>query len=118
MSPLTRILIFFILPLIAVLSFSPKTLAAALPLVGVAALVFVALGYLLWRGRTLALTLMIFIQGLNIIVRLMMFFSNAKPAANAPWDVTYIIASFVGLIISTYLMFRLDRGDVRSLMVT
>jgi ESS family glutamate:Na+ symporter len=46
MSPLTRILIFFILPLIAVLSFSPATLAAALPLVGVAALVFAALGYL------------------------------------------------------------------------
>jgi hypothetical protein len=63
-------------------------------------------------GRSLALTLSIFIQGLNVIIRLMMFFSQAKPE-NGPWDVPYIIASLVGIALSTYLMFRLDRGDVR-----
>jgi hypothetical protein len=118
MSPVTRLLLFIILPLIAVLSFPPDTLAAALPILGFAAIVFVILGIFLWRGRSSALTLSIFIQGLNIIIRLMMFFSQAKPAANAPWDVAYILTSFIGLALSAYLMFRLDRGDVRAQMVT
>ena len=117
MSPFTRLLLFIILPLIAVLSFSPETLAAALPLLGVVAVVFVVLGFFLWRGRSLALTLAIFIQGLNIIVRLMMFFANAKPA-NGPWDVTFIVTSLFGIVVSAYLMFRLDQGDVRAQMVT
>ena len=59
MSLITRLLLFFILPLIAVLSFPPDTLAAALPMLAVVAVVFVILGIFLWRGRSLALTLSI-----------------------------------------------------------
>jgi hypothetical protein len=116
MSPVTRLLLFFILPLIAVLTFPPATITAALPIIGVVAVVFLILGLFLWRGRSLALTLSIFIQGLNIIVRLMMFFPNAKPA-NGPWDVMFIIMSLIGIILSAYLMFRLDQSDVRVQMV-
>jgi hypothetical protein len=116
MSPITRLLFFIVLPLIAVLSYPPDLLANALPILGVAAVVFALLGLFVWRGRSLALTLSILIQGLNIIIRVMMFFSQAKPE-NGPWDVPYIIASLIGIALSAYLMFRLDRGDVRSLMV-
>lgn len=117
MSPIFRLFLFIILPILAVLSWPPEILADALPLIAVAAVVFVLLGVLLWQGRSLALTLTIFIQGLNVIVRLMMFFSHAKPASG-PWDVPYIVAALFSIALSAYLLLRLDQGDIRAQMVT
>ncbi len=118
MSLAKRILIFFVLPIIAVLSFPPGTLVGALPIIGIAILVFVCLGYLLWRGHTLALTLAIFLQGLNVIVRLMMFFPHAVDPVTSSIDLTFIISNLLGLGLSLYLLLRMDRPDVRVQMVT
>jgi hypothetical protein len=117
MSLFTRILLFIILPTIAVLSYPPSILENALLLIVIVLVVFILLGVLVWQGRSPALTLSIFIQGLNIIIRLMMFFPNSKPAGQ-PVDFIYVATSLLGMIISAYLMFRLDRGDIQAQMVT
>lgn len=118
MSTWKRILIFFVLPIIGVLSFPPATLLSAPIIIVIAILVFSGLGYLLWRGRTTALTLAIFLQGLNVIVRLMMFFPHAVNPVSSSIDLPYIIANLLGLGLSLYLLLRMDRPDVRVQMVT
>ena len=76
---------------------------------------FIVLGVLLWRGTMRALTLSIFLQGLNAIVRIMMFFPHVTSAAGVA-DVAYIITSLLSIGISSYLLVRMDRVDIRTLM--
>lgn len=116
MSPLYRILLFIILPIIAVMSFPPDTIEAALPALPFVAGLFVLLGIFLFRGRSLALTLTIFLLGLNLIVRLMMFFPHARPVGG-PTDIPYIITGLFSIALSFYLLLRLDQSDVRAQMV-
>jgi hypothetical protein len=116
MKSTMRSLLFFILPLIAVLSYPPDTLLGNAGVLVFALVFFGLLGFLLWRGYHLALTFSIFLQGFNVIIRLMMFFSNSFSNHNVP-DFIYIITSLIGLILSGWLLFRLDRDDVRITMV-
>jgi hypothetical protein len=116
MSKEKRILLFFVLPTIAILAYPPAMLQKGIGLLIFVALVFVALGYLVWIGKSAALTMTIFLQGLNVIVRLMMFFSTAVKAGQGA-NISYIIFSLAGTILSLYLLLRLDRGDVRIRMV-
>ena len=69
MNPVKRILLFFVLPFIAPMLFPPATLRGASIGIGIAALLFIMMGFLLWRGRSLALTFSIFLQGMNVIIR-------------------------------------------------
>lgn len=113
-----KFLLFFLLPLIAVLIFPPETLLGALPVIAVAAVSFALLAYALWRGRSWALVLAIFIQGFNVIIRLMMFLSHAVPAnASGKADIPYVIASVLSIALSLFLVLRLDRVDVRSTII-
>lgn len=116
MTTLKRILLFFVLPIIAILLFPPQTLLSGLPVIGVVVLLFIGLGILLWRGRSTILTLSIFLQGLNVIIRLMMFYSNIIKVGQ--FDPLYGITNILGLGLSMYLLLRLDHVDVRSTMVT
>jgi hypothetical protein len=121
MSPLKRTLIFFVLPIIAWISYPLSRLnqASVISLVVLLALVivlFVSLGFAVLKGRSLALTLSIFLQGLNVIIRLMMLFPNAYKYG--AYDLPYIFTNLLGMGISFYLMLRLDRTDVRVMMVT
>jgi len=108
-----RILLFFVLPTLAPLILPPQTLIGGIGAVLVAAALLLATGYFLQRGKALALTLLIFLQGLNFIVKLMMFFSNSvseKGVANPAFAITALLS--MGL--SLYLLFRLDQIDIRS----
>lgn len=116
MTTTNRILLFFVLPILAILLFPPRTLLSGLPVIGVAVILFVILGIFLWRGRSNILTLSIFLQGLNVIIRLMMFYSNIIKVGE--FDPLYGITNILGLALSMYLLLRLDRVDVRSTMVT
>jgi len=78
---------------------------------------FALLGLMEWRGVAWALALSIFIQGINVIVRLMLFLSHAVPAAGAPPDLIFIITSLISIALSLWLMLRLDRVDVRVTMI-
>lgn len=111
-----RILLFFVLPIIAVLLYPPETLLAGLPVIAVVIAFFIGVGIYLWRGRSLALTFAIFLQGMNVIIRLMMFFPNSI-SKDGVFNPTYAITCILGLLLSLYLVLRLDQGDVRVQMV-
>ena len=116
MSTVERILFFFVLPILAVLLYPPDLLLGGIAVLVVIVLFFIGLGILLMQGRSLALTFSIFVQGMNAIVRLMMFFSNGfndRGQANA----AFLITSVLGLVLSIWLLLRLDRSDVRIQMV-
>ena len=121
MSPIKRILLYFLLPLIAVLSYPPalfqiSNLSKNGLLFGLVILLFVFLTVFLWTGRSVFLTLSIFIQGMNVVIRLMMFFPNAFNKTGGV-NYAFAITCLLGLVISFYLMLRLDRTDVRTMMV-
>ena len=121
MKTYMRVLLFFVLPVIAPLFFPPEHLLGALPdvLLGVAtALVAFVIGFFVWRGYSLALTFSIFLQGFNVITRLMMFFSTAVTLSSGrpQVDFLFIGMSVLSIGISLWILLRLDRVDVRAQM--
>jgi hypothetical protein len=117
MQPLKRVLLFFVLPLVAVFLFPPASLQNAnVLLLGLVIAFFIALGAMLWNGYTLILTLSIFVQGMNVIVRLMMFFQNAVDKTSGIYNPAFIVTMLAGLALSFYLMLRYDQLDVRGMM--
>ena len=122
MKTYMRVLLFFVFPVIAPLFFPPEHLLGALPdvLLGVAtALVALVIGFFIWRGYGLALTFSIFLQGFNVITRLMMFFSTIVTlnSANQPQvDFLFIGVSVLSIGISLWVLLRLDRVDVHAQM--
>jgi hypothetical protein len=115
MSTYKRMLLFFILPIISPLLLPLIWRADAWLGILVEVILFLALGYALMRGSSTALTLSIFLQGLNVIVRLMMFFPHAAPAVGV-YNWAYILSSFASIGLSMYLLLRLDKVDVRVQM--
>jgi hypothetical protein len=118
MTVTKRLLFFFILPIFAMLLFPPATLLSGLPVIAVAMLIFIGVGFLLWRGSGLALNLMIFLLGFNVIVRLMMFLPHVRNPSTGAYDITYILTGLISLALSVYLLLRLDRNDVRATLVS
>jgi hypothetical protein len=80
---------------------------------GLIFLFFVFLGFMALRGRAWALILSIFCQGMNVIVRLMMVFPNAL-TDEGTLDAGFVVAMLLGIVLSTWLLFRMDRTDVRK----
>ncbi len=116
MSTIQKILFFFVLPLIAPLLYPPQLIFGTWFVPLIAAIFFIGLGILLIRGNSTVLTLSIFIQGLNVIIRLMMFFPNLLQQGQ--FNSVWLITSVLSIALSTYLLLRLDRTDVRVTMVT
>ena len=115
MKTIQKILYFFVLPFVATLLYPPATLIAGTGAIVVALITFGLIGWAQLRGRSLALTFAIFLQGLNVIIRLMMFFAHAVPKGLGP-DWVYIITVLAGLGLSMWLVIRLDQSDVRVTM--
>ncbi len=102
---------------IPVLLYPPRTLLSGIGVILVALLFFVLLGYGLWRKRLWALTMSIFVQGLNIIVRFMMFYPAAKtPQGN--WNIELILFTAAAMLLSGWILLRLDKPDIRSMITT
>jgi uncharacterized membrane protein len=73
------------------------------------------LSWMVWRKKAWALTLIIFIQGLNVIIRLMMLLSNAVNASgNYDWG--FIVTSVLAIVVSWLFLYRLDNQDLRAAM--
>jgi hypothetical protein len=110
----------YFLQFLPLLFWKPDTLQGALPIIVLIAAVYLLLGFALIRGQTWALTLSIFIQGMNVIVRLMMLFPNASlpPAEGGGLDWAYIVINVLAIALSIWLLLRLDKPDVRSTMLT
>jgi hypothetical protein len=122
MKTYLRVLLFFVLPVIAPLLFPPEELLGMVPdvLLGtVIAGVALLIGFFIWRGYSLALTFSIFLQGFNVITRLMMFVSGAVDRSSAGAAVIhypFIILSVLSIGVSLWLLLRLDRNDVHGQM--
>jgi hypothetical protein len=116
MSTTQRILFFFVIPILAPLFYPPQTLIGGYLGIIVEIILFGALGFFLMRGQSTALTLSIFLQGLNVIIRMMMFFSNAT-YHDGTANFIYIVTSVISMALSMYLVLRLDRVDIRTQMV-
>lgn len=120
MSSARRLAPLFFLQVIPLILYPPSLMASGAAVLAVVAIAYLALGYMVLRGRSWALTLTIFSQGLNVIIRLMMFFSQAvtlvggDPVVNLPW----IITALVSIALSVWFLLRLDRQDVRQLMTS
>lgn len=116
MTMMQKLLFFILLPALAPIIFPPEIFIPALPaMLGVGALLAL-LGFILWQGRYLSLVLMIFLQGMNVVVRTMLLFRHARPPGE-PYDILFIVASLLSIALSTYILLRLDRTDVRVQMV-
>ena len=115
-----RYLLIFMLQFIPIIIYPPATLGAGLALIGVVFVIYMGLAYGLWRGRSWALLLSIFLQGLNIIVRVMMLFPHAIRAQNVGGgvDVLYIVLALLSILLSGWFLLRLDRPDIRATIMT
>ena len=102
----------YFLQVIPILLFPFSLLTAAPVLILLVILFFGFLGLMCWRKRTWALTLSIFIQGMNVIIRSMIMFPNAVSDAGVLQQ-ELILTSLLAIALSAWFLFRLDRPDVR-----
>ena len=121
MTTLSKLLLFVVLPVLSPLILPPRLLSPSTggPILFLGVLLAASallISPFLFRGRSTALTLAIFVQGLNVIMRLMMFFPNLSK--QGVYDFPWLITSLLSMGLSLYLVLRLDRTDVRVTMVT
>ena len=117
MSLLKRILFFFVLPFLGILLFEPSMFASGFTLIGIMIVFLITIGVFLYRGSLTALTFAIFLNGMNVLVRLLLILSNTIDK-DGVFHPVFAIFTFIGLIISFYLMIRLDQEDVRQYMMS
>jgi len=115
-KPLMLIIVTQIIPLLII---PPAILFSlnGLFVVGVLVLLFAGLGFALLRRKSWALNLSIFVQGFNIIVRVMMVFPNARSKGGI-WDAAFILTSLISIALSVWFLQRLDKPDFQSLVTS
>jgi len=118
MSSARRLAPLFFLQVIPLILYPPSLMASGAVVLAVVAIAYLGLGYMVLRGRAWALSLSIFSQGFNVIIRLMMFFSHAVTLVGEQRivDGAWIVTGLVAMALSVWFLLRLDRPDVRLLM--
>ena len=120
MSNSQKLLLVYIFQIIPLLIYPPETLKSGWAFVAIMVIIFLGLGFGLWRGRNWALSLSLTMQGFNVIIRLLMLFPNAMNGLSdgtKVFDAPYIALSVVSIALSLFFLLRLDRPDVRSTIV-
>lgn len=119
MSSKSKFALIFFLQFIPIVLYPPPTSQSGWILMGVVIAGLLVFGYFLMKGRSWALKMSIFVQGLNIIVRLMMGFAHAvRPEKlGGGFDFVLIITSLLGIAISAWFLFRLDQPDIKATIV-
>ncbi|MDY0018512.1 MAG: hypothetical protein RBT47_00770 [Anaerolineae bacterium] len=59
---------------------------------------------------------LVFIQGINLVIRLMMLFPNLLNP-DGSWDIAFLIAEFVGLGLSWYVINQMETRPVNTLLL-
>ncbi len=59
---------------------------------------------------------LVFIQGINLVIRLMMLFPNLLNL-DGSWDIAFLIAEFVGLGLSWYVINQMETRPVNTLLL-
>jgi hypothetical protein len=88
----------------------------SLPIWGVAAVIFALLGINLLRMKDWARVATIFVQGFNIIVRLLTLLSNAVPADGGQFSTVLVLTSLASMALSGLVLYYVDQPDVQLLM--
>jgi hypothetical protein len=119
MSNKLKLSLIYFLQFIPIILYPPETLKGGLMVILVVVAGMLAMGYFLLRGRSWALKMSIFMQGFNVIIRIMMGFAHAvRPeSVGGGADIPFITTSILGIIISTWFLLRLDMPDVHSTIV-
>lgn len=88
-----------------------------LPLWLVVAALFGLLGFYLLRLREWARVASNFVQGLNIIVRLLTLLSNTVPyGRDAQLDAMFLATSLVSMLLSAIVLYFIDQPDIQLVM--
>jgi len=116
----TGLLLVIALQWVAIVCLPPNMLAAMSPVLWVLiAALFAALGYYLYRRRGWARLATVFVQGFNIIVRLLVLIGNVVPESQsgAVQVNGWMLGSFVlSMILSAMILYYVDLPDVQMLM--
>ncbi|HLF28127.1 MAG TPA: hypothetical protein VJG32_17490 [Anaerolineae bacterium] len=120
MPALKRAAPFLFLQFVPLLIYPPALLGAGLPIVGIVIVALVGLGFMVWRAQAWALNLSLFLQGFNVIIRVMMLFPHAlnPPADGGGVDVLFVVASLLAIGLSWLFLYQFDRADLRAAMTT
>ncbi len=101
-----------LLQFIPALTLPPAMLLSINPIFYVAPLaLFVFLGWAMLTLKRWALTLCIFVQGLNVIVRFLILFPNASPGESTNW--AFIFTSLLSIALSSAILYVIDRPNVQ-----
>ena len=119
----TQLIILLVLQVVAVIFFPPAFFqkapqAAVLPpaLIILFALALIAMNNG-WMAPTAGRTSLVFVQGINIVVRLMMLFPNLKNAAGN-WDWFLLIFQVIAMALSWYTMTQMEKLLPNELLFT
>jgi hypothetical protein len=111
-----KILPIIVLQILPLILFPPSLLASGWLAMVLLAVIFVLLGIALIRGKNWALSMSLFMQGINIVVRMMMVFPNSQIAATGAVSWEFVITSILAIGLSLFFLLRLDQPDIRSVI--
>lgn len=102
---------------IPVFLYPPQAYASVSPvIIAIAVGLFVVLAYYLFRRRPWAKTLTIFLQGFNIIARIMIVLSNGAEPIKKGGEVNLpiIVTSLVAILLSLIVLYRFDVPEIET----
>lgn len=112
---LTAIALLQVVPIVLL---PPKMLQTASPLLLLPPLVlFAVLAWALLTWRPAGRTMTVFVQGFNIIVRVLITMSHTVPSklAGTPTDVPLLVTFLVSIALSVLILFYVDQPEMQLL---
>ena len=107
-----------VLQVVAILIVPPSFLrSVSWVLLLVLAPIFGLMAWALFTLRPLGRTLTIFLQGINIIVRVLVTLAKVVPskAPGTPADVPLLVSSIVSIVVSSLILFYIDQPELQLL---
>jgi Na+/alanine symporter len=107
-----------LISLVAVAQFLPLVLfpwpirASSAVFIAVLALLSSLLGWALYRRKHWGITLTIFVQGMNVIVRIITLLPNVY-TAEAGLDLAFLLTDIVSVTLSIVMLSSIDRPEIR-----
>jgi hypothetical protein len=104
--------------ILAILVLPPTVFASIDPLIWVAGVaVFALLGFNLIRLKDWARTATVFVQGLNIIVRLLTLVSNVVPRGTDPEiNAMLLMTALLSMFLSGVVLYLIEQPDIQLIM--
>ncbi len=114
----TSLLVIALTQILAILVLPPEIYASIDMLIWIAGIVlFALLGFNLIRLKGWARTATVFVQGLNIIVRLLTLVSNVVPSgADAEVNFMLLTTAFVSMFLSAAVLYLIEQPDIQLIM--